>query len=91
MKSCSPFQPLVHPVDIKNTERWSIYRRLQELEIPCRCSTNQPLEVELDRPIAIAQLSYVVKRMTASRSELVNWLDDCWKIKSKYRTRNIEH
>ena len=88
MKSCPPSQPLVHPVDIKNTERWSIYHRLQELEIPCRCSTNKPLEVELDCPIAIAQLSCVVKRMTASRSELIDWLDDCWKIKSKYRTVN---
>lgn len=83
MKSGSPFPPFVHAVGIKNTERWSIYRRLQELEIPCRCSTNQPLEVEINRPIAIAQLSCVVKRMTASRSELIDWLDNCWKIKSK--------
>ena len=95
MKSSPPNQPLVHPVGIENTERWSIYHRLQELEISCRCSTDRPLEVELDRPIAIAQLSCVVKRVTASRSELIDWLDDCWKIKSKYRssrqgTRNEE-
>ena len=91
MKLSPPNQPIVHPVSIKNTERWSVYHRLQELEIPCRCSTEQPLEVELDYPTAIAQLSCVVRRMTASRSELIDWLDDCWKIKSKRRTLNIEH
>ena len=80
MKSCPP-QPLVHPVGIKNTERWSIYRRLQELEISCRCSTNKPLEVELNCPIAIAQLSCVVKRITASRSELIDHLYRCRKIR----------
>ncbi len=80
MKSSPSSQPIIHPVDIKNTERWSIYHRLQQLEIPCRCSTNQPLEVELDNPSAIAQLYCVVKQSTASRSELIDWLDDCWRL-----------
>jgi hypothetical protein len=88
MKSSPPSQPIIHPVGIKNTERWGIYHRLQQLEIPCRCSTNQPLEVELDHPSAIAQLCYVVKQSTASRSELVDWLDDCWKI--TYRQRKSD-
>ena len=82
MELTSPSQPIIHSVDIKSTERWSIYHRLKELEILCRCSTNQPLQVELDNPGAIAQLCFVVKGSTASRSELVDWLDDCWKIKS---------
>ena len=83
MQSNPPYQPIIHPVGIKNTERWGIYRRLQELEIPCKCSTNQPLQVELDNPNAIAQLCYVVKQLTAPRSELVEWLDQCWKIEIK--------
>ncbi len=82
MKSSLANQPIIHPVGINNTERWSIYHRLQELEIPCSCLTNQPLQVELNNPSAIAQLCYVVKRSTASRSELIDWLDDCWRIKS---------
>ena len=90
MKLSPPNQPIIHPVGIKNTERWSVYHRLQELEISCRCSTEQPLEVELNCPIAIAQLSCVVRRMTASRDELIDWLDDCWKIKSKRRTVNSQ-
>lgn len=74
------FPPLIHAVDIRNTERWQIYRRLQELEISCRCSTERPLQVEIDRPLAIVQLTYVVKQLTASRSELIDWLDDCWRV-----------
>jgi hypothetical protein len=85
MKSSSSSQPIIHPVDINNTGRWDIYHRLQELDIPCSCSTNQPLQVELDNPSAIAQLCSVVKQSTASRSELIDWLDDCWRIKSKRR------
>lgn len=48
MKSSPPSQPIIHAISIKNTERWSIYRRLQELEIPCQCATNRPLSVELN-------------------------------------------
>ncbi len=83
MKSSPTYQPIIHSVGINNTERWSIYHRLQQLEIPCSCSTNQPLEVELDNPSAIAQLYSVVKQSTASRSELIDWLDDCWRLKSR--------
>ena len=85
MKLSPANQPIIHPVGINNTERWSIYHRLQQLEIPCSCSTNQPLQVELNNPGAIAQLCFVVKQSTASRSELIDWLDDCWRIESKGR------
>lgn len=73
-------QPIIHPVGIKNTERWTVYYRLQELGIPCICSTNQPLKVQLDNPSAIAQLCSVVKHSTGSRPELINWLNNCWQI-----------
>jgi hypothetical protein len=80
MKQSPPSQPIIHSVGINNTERWSIYHRLQELEIPCKCATNQPLSVELHTPSAIAQLCFVVKQSTLSRNELVDWLDTCWQI-----------
>ena len=78
MKPSPTSPPLIHVPELKNMERWSIYHRLQELEIPCRCSTNRPLQVELDHPGAIVQLCYVVKQFTAPRSELINWLNNCW-------------
>ena len=78
MKSSSPSQPIIHAISIKHTERWSIYRRLQELEIPCQCATNRPLSVELDCSYAIVQLCSVVKQLTAPRSKLIDWLERCW-------------
>ena len=82
----NPSSPAIaHIVDIKYTERWQIYRRLQELEIPCHCLTNQPLQVEINSPLAIAQLTYVVKQSTAPRSELIDRLENCWKLKSQRR------
>lgn len=83
MKPSTPPQPIIHLVDVKNTERWSVYYRLQELEIPCHCFTNQPLQVELNSPNAIAQLSSVVKQLTSSRQELIGYLNQCWEMKSK--------
>ena len=80
MKTRLSFQPLVHSLEIKNTQRWSIYHRLQELEIPCQCSTDRPLQVELNHPGAIAQLCFVVKQLTAPRNELIDWLNNCWQV-----------
>lgn len=88
MKPSLSSQPLIHVVDIKNMERWSIYHRLQELEIPCRCSTNRPLQVNLDNPLAEIQLWSVVKQVTGSRQELINWLARCWKIELRDNEKN---
>ena len=85
MKPSPSNQPIIHPLGISNTERWSIYHRLQELGIPCICSTNKPLKVQLDHPNAIAQLCSVVRHSTAPRSELIDLLNDCWEIKSARR------
>ncbi|MBR8828362.1 MAG: hypothetical protein DSM107014_10775 [Gomphosphaeria aponina SAG 52.96 = DSM 107014] len=67
-------------VKIKRAERWQVYYRLQELEIPCNCPSNQPLEVKADNATAAIQLWSVVKQITDSRFELVNWLERCWEL-----------
>lgn len=85
MKPSPPSPAIFHSVNIKDTQRWQIYRRLQELKIPCHCSTNQPLVVEINSAGAIAQLCSVVKQSTASRSELINRLNKCWRLRSKRR------
>ncbi len=83
MKSSPVSQPIVDIVDIKSTEKWEIYRRLQELGIPCSCATNQPLQIEVDNPLAIVQLVYVFRQLTVSRYELVDYLNSCWQIDSR--------
>jgi hypothetical protein len=69
-------------VEINWADRWSVYRRLQELQIPCFCRIDRPLQVEIHDPTAAIQLWSVVKQVTASRHELIRWLDDCWHKKS---------
>lgn len=67
-------------VQIDTTDRWQAYHRLQTLDINCSCAMEQPLKVEVNSPLAAIQLWSVVRQITASRSELVLWLDNCWCI-----------
>lgn len=83
MKSSPVSQPIIDVIDIKSIERWELYRRLQELGIPCSCATNQPLQVEVDNSLAIVQLVCVFRQLTKSRGELVGYLNNCWQIDSR--------
>ena len=68
-------------IAISGTERWDIYHRLKELEIPCQCSTHQPLTVQLNSPSHLLQTWSVIRRMRTARQDLVNTLENYWQIK----------
>ena len=68
-------------VTVQSSDKWQIYHRLQALDIFCQCRTNKPLQVKVDDIHAAIQLWSVAKQFTASRGELVHWLNRCWKIK----------
>ncbi len=72
-------------VTVNRAEKWSIYYRLQELQIPCQCSTDRPLQVQLDSTKTAIQLWSVARQFSASRQELVDWLNCCWQLKSDRR------
>lgn len=73
--------PLTIPVlTISRCDRWQACQRLQELEIPCDCRADGHLHVEINRPIVLLQLRSVIQQLTASRSELIDWLERCWRI-----------
>ncbi len=65
---------------INPSDRWQVYQRLQALNINCSCTTGEPLKVEIHDPATAIQLWSVNKQITASRSELVHWLNSCWQI-----------
>ena len=65
---------------IDGFHRWNIYRRLQELAIPCECSPYQPLQVSLLSPMMVVQLWSILRRETAPRHEQLTWLERCWKL-----------
>ncbi|MEC4984117.1 MAG: hypothetical protein SAJ37_16465 [Oscillatoria sp. PMC 1068.18] len=67
-------------VAVNWVDRWQVYYRLQDLEIPCHCGLNQQLQVEIQSPIVAIQLWSVVRKLTTSRSELVVWLNSCWQL-----------
>jgi len=72
---------LTAPVgSISRCDRWLACQRLQDLNIPCQCQSDGCLQVEIIHPIDILQLRSVVQQITASRPELIDWLERCWKM-----------
>ncbi|WP_254566630.1 Asr1405/Asl0597 family protein [Oscillatoria sp. HE19RPO] len=80
MESSEYKTDLARLVEVNGTERWSVFHRLRELEIPCWCEPNQPLRVYLSQTIATVQFWSVSRQMNASRQELVRWLEQCWQM-----------
>lgn len=71
-------QPTVGLIEISWADRWQVYRRLQELTIPCECGPNQPLKYQINDVAAAIQVWSVVKQVTAPRRDLASWLELCW-------------
>lgn len=68
-------------LEVKWSSRWEVFRRLQQLDVECKCSTNEPLLVDLYSPTTAIQIWSVLRQWNISRRELINWLDDCWEAK----------
>lgn len=69
-------------IEISWGDRWQVYRRLQELAIPCECGTNQPLRYQIKDVTAAIQLWSVVRQLTVPRRELASWLEHCWQMRN---------
>ncbi|HAX78619.1 MAG TPA: hypothetical protein DCY88_23005 [Cyanobacteria bacterium UBA11372] len=67
-------------VQISQLDRWQVYRRLQELTIPCCCPNDGSLRVEVNNSIDAVLVRSTVLQFIASRSELIDWLERCWKF-----------
>jgi hypothetical protein len=80
MSSANPSSSSNQVIQVQGADRWEVYHRLQELDIPCECNVNQPLQIELNTHIQAIQLWSVVRRIKAPRQELVLWLDRCWEL-----------
>lgn len=67
---------------VECSDRWQVYFRLQELEIPCECKSYQPLLVDIQSAQALIQVWSVVKRISTPRSALSEWLNQCLRLPS---------
>jgi len=66
-------------VEVNWADRWQVYQRLQELDVPCWCGTNQPLTIEISNPTVAVQLWSVMRQLTAERQHLIQTLEQCWR------------
>ena len=64
--------------DVDAIDRWTVYHRLQQLSIPCRCDRGQPLQVQANNATAAIQIWSAIKQVTASRQDCLVWLERCW-------------
>ncbi len=65
-------------VSVRRCDRWSIHRRLQELNIPCACPTDGTLRVEVNHALALLLVRSTLFQFSLSRQEGVDWLERCW-------------
>ena len=72
-------------------DRWIVYRRLQELMIPCWCPEDGSLWVEVNHGLAAILLRSTVQQLFASRQELVDWLERCWETKFPQTSNQYEN
>ena len=63
-------------------DRWQVYFRLQELGIPCQCKSYQPLFVDVQSAQSLVQVWSIVKRVSAPRPDLAQWLNQCLRLPS---------
>lgn len=82
MNSSQPSLASSQVVEVNWHDRWEVYRRLQELQIPCQCAPNQPLRVQLQTPREALQLWSVVRQFNSPRQEILLWLRDCWQLEA---------
>ena len=80
MNPADPELAVCEIVQVSWLDRWQVYKRLQELEIPCWCGVDQPLRAQINTVKQAAQLISVLRQVSASRAELAEWLEGCWQI-----------
>ena len=69
-------------VELDRVNRWTVYRRLQELELVCECGCDRPLAVAIDTPAAALQVWSVVQSITLAKPSLADHLERCWQQRS---------
>ncbi|MDA0268229.1 MAG: hypothetical protein O2890_09855 [Cyanobacteria bacterium] len=73
-------RPLLTEIDC--CDRWQVYFRLQELDIPCQCRAHRPLSVDIRTATMALQVWSIVNRVSRPHQELATWLNQCWALKS---------
>ena len=76
-RSCSSEALEDHILQIPLSDRWLIYHRLQELMIPCKCTADGCLRVQVNSCLTAILVRSTVLQFMGSRQELIDWLERC--------------
>jgi hypothetical protein len=63
-------------------DRWTVYRRWQDLGLTCRYGRNRPLTVAIHTPADALLVWSVVRSTTQPKSSLADHLNRCWQQRS---------
>lgn len=74
--------PLDTVVELDRVTRWTVYRRLQELDLVCACGCDRPLTVDIRTPTDALMVWCVVQTTTQTKQSLADHLDRCWQQRS---------
>lgn len=77
-KSTRPDNFVSQVTKIQRSDRWSVHRRLQELNIPSWCPADGALWIEIDSCIHAILLRSTIQQFVSTRSESIEWLERCW-------------
>ena len=77
-KSTLPNSFVSQVTKIQRSERWSVYRRLKELNIPCWCPQDGFLWIEIDSCLHAILIRSIIQQFVSTRSESIDWLERCW-------------
>ncbi len=77
-KSTRPDNFVSQITKIQRSERWSVHRRLQELNIPSWCPPDGALWIEIDSCLNAILLRSIIQQFVNTRSESIDWLERCW-------------
>lgn len=69
-------------VRVSRCDRWQAYQRLQDLGVHCWCAGDGTLSVEVRTVGDAIQLRSIIQQLSATRSELIDWLDLCWQLEA---------
>lgn len=79
-RNCSSQALDNHVVQVPLSDRWRIYHRLQELMIKSWCPADGSLRVQVNSCLTAILVRSTVLQFTASRQELIDWLERCWQL-----------
>lgn len=81
MPPSTQYPQLAHLSGLTASDRSLIASRLRDLAIPCACSQDGKLCIELDDYESMIQVQGVLQRFLAPHPVLVRWLEHCLQLK----------